>query len=70
MRKKSTLQMMVFLLGIALSISGAPINFADDLANWKQLRIGCEKSVVLRLGSRRRDALLVRAVIRLLLLKG
>ena len=44
MRKKSKLQMMVFLLGIALSISGAPINFADDLANWKQLRIGCEKS--------------------------
>ena len=44
MRIKSKLLFMFFLQGTALSISGAPIDFADDLANWKQLRIGCEKS--------------------------
>ena len=35
---------LVSLLGSTLAVTAEPVNFADDLANWKQLRIGCEKS--------------------------
>ena len=42
--KKSKLFYIASLLGMAVSMSGGPSDFIDDLANWKQLRIGCEKN--------------------------
>lgn len=32
------------LLEMAVSMSGGPSDFVNDLASWKQLRIGCEKN--------------------------
>ena len=42
--KRSKLFLIASLLGLAVSMSGKPSDFADELANWKQLRIGCEKN--------------------------
>ena len=42
--KKSKLFFIASLLGMAVSMSGKPSDFADELAKWKQLRIGCEKN--------------------------
>ncbi len=42
--KNPTLFLAAAMLGGVAAISAGPVRFDEDLASWKQLRIGCEKS--------------------------